>query len=671
MGRFNHAQNGFDAGELSPKLWARTDLELYKKGARTLKNFYVNPEGTAMRRPGSKYVKATQGAGVARLIPFIYSQTETYCVELVNGAIRVIRTSDETVITPTAGANYTYFSTAQIKEVQFFQSADTLYLLHPEVQPQLLVRTAANTFAYQSYNNDTVGGAGEYASVPYRAINATAITLSVSTATVGTGRTLTASASFFNANHVGAFFRVPISGTTGYCRVTAYTSATQVTVSVLSAFFDTSAVTTWYESAWSAYRGFPRTGCFFDDRQLLAGTSYDPDSIWFSETADYDKFERPLSGTTAASAFEIPLNSRQVNQIQWILPHRVLVVGTLGSEWRIIRSDPANAISATNYDAIPQTEHGSQYVQAQSANGAALFVSKDGVNIREFLFNFESDAYTAENLSVGADHLVSYKINEMAWQSRYGILWCIDNFSLLGLTRDRSQKVRAWHQHVMGGSLTGSTNPRVHSIAVVPYDTGSVVYDELWLVVSRTINASTVHYIERITFEVGYYADSYKVISGSSATLTSLNHLEGQTVKTLVDGAMTADEVVSGNQITVDDTPTATAVVGLNNTPLLRTLRPDPPSAIGSSQGSILNVDRVVARFYATQYAKVGSVEGTYELVDFVPTLMDTAPPLFSGDKEIPFTQTPDIDMSVYVTSDQPLALNVAGLFYRGQVSDA
>lgn len=668
MGRFNHAQNGFDAGELSPKLHARTDLELYKRGARTLKNFYVNPEGVAMRRPGSKYVKATQGAGAARLIPFVYSQTESYVVELVNGAIRVIRTSDETVITPSEGAAFSYYTAAQAKEVQFTQSADTLFMVHPDVEPQKLRRTAANAFTLESIRSG-ISSSTVYLVPPLRAVtqDGSGITMT-SSVTTGTG-TLTASAAFFNAGHVGAYFRLNTHD--GWCVVTGFTSSTLVNITVLEDFAATTADSVWYESSWSTYRGWPRTVCFFDDRLVYGGNSDEPDTIWFSKTGVYNQHHRVLSGASASDAFAITLNSRQVNQVQWLMPQRVLNVGTLGAEWRIIRSDPAAAISATNWDAMPQTEHGSQYVQAQSANGAALFVSKDGVNIREFLFNFETDAYVAENLSVGADHLVTYKINETAWQSRYAILWCIDNFSLIGLTRDRSQKVRAWHQHVLGGSLTGSTNPRVHSIAIVPYDTGSVVYEELWVVVSRTINSSTVHYIERMTFELGYYADSYKVISGTSATLTGLNHLEGQTVKTLVDGAMTADETVSGNQITVDDTPTTTAVVGLNNTPLLRTLRPDPPTAIGSSQGSILNVDRLVARFYNTQYAKAGSSESGVELVDFIPSAMDTAPPQFSGDKEIPFTQTPDIDMSVYVTSDQPLALNVAGLFYRGQVSDA
>lgn len=668
MGRFNHAQNGFDAGELSPKLHARTDLELYKRGARTLKNFYVNPEGVAMRRPGSKYVKATQGAGAARLIPFVYSQTESYVVELVNGAIRVIRTSDETVITPSEGAAFSYYTAAQAKEVQFTQSADTLFMVHPDVEPQKLRRTAANAFTLESIRSG-ISSSTVYLVPPLRAVtqDGSGITMT-SSVTTGTG-TLTASAAFFNAGHVGAYFRLNTHD--GWCVVTGFTSSTLVNITVLEDFAATTADSVWYESSWSTYRGWPRTVCFFDDRLVYGGNSDEPDTIWFSKTGVYNQHHRVLSGASASDAFAITLNSRQVNQVQWLMPQRVLNVGTLGAEWRIIRSDPAAAISATNWDAMPQTEHGSQYVQAQSANGAALFVSKDGVNIREFLFNFETDAYVAENLSVGADHLVTYKINETAWQSRYAILWCIDNFSLIGLTRDRSQKVRAWHQHVLGGSLTGSTNPRVHSIAIVPYDTGSVVYEELWVVVSRTINSSTAHYIERMTFELGYYADSYKVISGTSATLTGLNHLEGQTVKTLVDGAMTADETVSGNQITVDDTPTTTAVVGLNNTPLLRTLRPDPPTAIGSSQGSILNVDRLVARFYNTQYAKAGSSESGVELVDFIPSAMDTAPPQFSGDKEIPFTQTPDIDMSVYVTSDQPLALNVAGLFYRGQVSDA
>lgn len=46
----------FNAGELSPKIDARADIEKYPSGCRTLENMIPTIYGDAERRPGTEFI---------------------------------------------------------------------------------------------------------------------------------------------------------------------------------------------------------------------------------------------------------------------------------------------------------------------------------------------------------------------------------------------------------------------------------------------------------------------------------------------------------------------------------------------------------------------------------------------------------------------------------------
>lgn len=77
-------QTSFSAGELDPKLWGRTDIEVFGKGLRRCRNFFVSPQGALVSRPGTIFLGETKGAGTTkavRLVPFVYSDAQTYVLE--------------------------------------------------------------------------------------------------------------------------------------------------------------------------------------------------------------------------------------------------------------------------------------------------------------------------------------------------------------------------------------------------------------------------------------------------------------------------------------------------------------------------------------------------------------------------------------------------------------
>jgi hypothetical protein len=66
MGRVNTAQTNFTAGEISPRLLGRTDVDRYANAAEELTNAYPVVHGGAKRRGGTLFVGADQGQRRAR-----------------------------------------------------------------------------------------------------------------------------------------------------------------------------------------------------------------------------------------------------------------------------------------------------------------------------------------------------------------------------------------------------------------------------------------------------------------------------------------------------------------------------------------------------------------------------------------------------------------------------
>lgn len=123
-------QTSFAAGELSPYLYGRTDLELFGHGARKLSNFFVNRQGNAVSRPGTKYV-ASVLAGAA-LAPYL-GGTGAYLLVFSAFELRV-RDSDGASL----AAHVTPYAASEVAEIQYAQAGDVMILTHAKHPPYTL-----------------------------------------------------------------------------------------------------------------------------------------------------------------------------------------------------------------------------------------------------------------------------------------------------------------------------------------------------------------------------------------------------------------------------------------------------------------------------------------------------------------------------------------------------
>lgn len=277
MPEATHLQTNFTAGEISPRMLGRTDLDKYPNALAYQSNFLTQPQGGIVRRPGTVYAATTRNAdpaawsatttystgnlvvyngttyscaasstgnvppnltywtplgSIARLVPFQFSTVQSYQIEFGDGYCRFYRSSAQLEISPaaaynggtayvptnlvsSAGVNYyciaattgnappnpTYwyplagnvyeipspYAAADLPNLKWTQSADILFICHPNYQPYELRRQGDVQwqFVLHPCNNG-----------PYIDVNATAIALTPS----GEGGSVTITAGYLPWN---------------------------------------------------------------------------------------------------------------------------------------------------------------------------------------------------------------------------------------------------------------------------------------------------------------------------------------------------------------------------------------------------------------------------------------------------------------------------------------
>ena len=216
----------------------------------------------------------------------------------------------------------------------------------------------------------------------------------------------------------------------------------------------------------------------------------------------------------------------------------------------------------------------------------------------------------------------------------------------------------------------------VEDIAVIPATSSGE--DEVWMVVKRTINGVTRRYVEfmEASFDTAesstktnaFFVDSGLSYSGAaSATVSGLDHLEGETVSILGNGNVYADQVIASGGISGLSPTVTAAAVGLASVAKVKTLRPEAGADDGAAQSKTKRVFEMSARFIATLGAKVGPDADNLDSIQFRggSDPMDSSPPLFSGDKTLKFRGGWDKKGQMVIQQDQPLPMHLTAIVTR------
>lgn len=372
--------------------------------------------------------------------------------------------------------------------VQFCQANDVMFLTHPDYQPQTIYLTTGPATPASSPWDYTLTGLSLCQSRPYLNQNSTAATMAVSWTTgqniVGGVGTLTSSVNFFDKLHGprnsmcspgmpspindGAFFALSVgagSAMSGnntdngilFCQVLSVTSATQCIVAfvngVPSNYSKGSAQTQWWESAWSNFRGWPRSCAIFQERLAMASTIHQPNAIWFTAVSSYgapvgnsaqiySKFtalgdgpnqgykngttgtlangqaystpanwvyypvdnsqgDGQSSGPLGSQPFRISLATTSLDAIQYLSPDQQLFIGTGTQEW--ICAVENGSFDVANSSCTIQSHYGSDSVQAIRIGYELMFVLSNKSEVRAYQYNYFDQSFFGEPVQLFFD----------------------------------------------------------------------------------------------------------------------------------------------------------------------------------------------------------------------------------------------------------------------------
>ncbi len=634
----------------------------------------------------------------------------------------------------------TEYTSAQLSELQFAQSADVMYIVHPLHEPTKLTRTGHTSWSITDV---------DFEKGPYLDKNTTTTTLDPSAHTVGTGRTVVASSTTgvnggdgFQSTDVGRLLRFR----SGHAKITAVADTLNFTIEILVDLGSATASDDWQLGAYSNTTGFPRAVSFFEQRLIFAGSTSYPQTIWGSQSGIYENFDE--GSAEAADAFIYTIAANKVNAIRWLAPSKDLIVGTAGSEFKVSRPT-GEPLQPDNINIQQQTTYGVYPLRPIQIGNLILFVQRQQRKVRQFYYRFEDDAYTAPDMTILAEHITDTGIKEVDYaQEPDAIYWAVRNDGvLLGMTFNREEDVVAWHRHEFGGEIkyifngasavttntddsnnNGYITISSHGFSTgdkVTYKTGGgtaidgledskeyYVYardantielaltykqaidrtviqladgsgashsiasiaktmsvasipeggeDQVWCIVKRRINGNIVQYVEYLDKTINTDSTLVGVVNGDSSSLTSLDHLEGESSTILIGDAIYPKQTVTSGAITISmpsTTSTKTVEVGLGYTSTLKTLRVEAGGQTGTSQGRKKRYNEVMVRLLNTVGATINGDQLPFRTSS---TPMGQNIPEFTGDKRVTNLGW-DRDGQITVEQTQPLPMTILGI---------
>jgi len=557
----------------------------------------------------------------------------------------------------------TPYATADLSKLRFTQQADIMYIDCAGYAPRKLSRFGHTNWTIAEYVYD------QYTWPAFLDLNTTATTITPS-ATTGS-ITLTASASLFVAGHVDTYMRIVHSTTQGYVKITAYTDATHVTASVIATLGGTGATDDWAECAWSGLKGYPEDCKFYENRLYHIATTTNPLAVWGSVIDEYENYQREtgtdLTNTDEDSVFFVA-NAAQVDKLLWIYPTATLNLGSAGGPFTMSNSSATEVISATNPPTTKQqNENGSANIVPVRIGSYVYYVERSGKVLGQFAYSLDQDAYITDNVTYLSDHILDGGVKEMAlMRYPYNILWAVLNDGTIAtLTREQKNEVKGWTRQSWVGD--------VENVAVIP----NGEEDQVWFVINRTIDGVARRYVEYLS-AIGFddVEDAFFVQSGltydgvATTTISGLDHLEGETVQVLVDGATHPDRVVTDGAITlVSEAQKVHAGLGYDAT--IETLDIEAGAAMGTAQAR----PKLLGRCSVRLKDSVGCLVGTVDKQDVIPFRssddnMDEALPMFSGDREVVFPQGWTKEKCIVIKQSLPLPMHCLAIYPKITVSD-
>ncbi|WP_416899627.1 MAG: hypothetical protein ACMVY4_07960 [Minwuia sp.] len=530
-------QFSFTNGMLDPSLDARQDLKAYYAGARDLTNMLGLAQGGVETRGGLRHVAEIlppEGEPNIRLARFAFSFETTYLVAFSHQKVQIFAGD------ALAGLVAEGYDSAELPDLAWTQSLDTMILVHPDHAPKRLVR---------------LGGGASWAVEDLPLTNAPTFAFGAPTAgsatpdgTSGNIAIITSeSADFgdvsFDPGDPGWWIRI----NDGLVRLTERTGATTLRGDVIHELDGTDAAEPglWSveEDAWSDQRGWPRSAHLFQGRLYFGGTATRPQTVWGSRAGQFFDFGFTADGFDD-EAVEMTLDNDQVASVEQLFAANEFFAFTSGG----VFANGETPVTPENFFLERHSELPAARLRPVEIDGAVAFVRRgdDGARAtcNELIFDEVQQQFVAQDLGLLAGGLIDGPVEMAARLGRSSdaanhLFLVNQDGSVAVLNTRRAQKIAGWTR------IVPAAGGKVRSIATVGAD--------VWCLVEREIGGQARCLIEKL--DDACRLDSAVAATPVGATPTAqwsgLDLLEGETVRLCGDGMDLGEAVVSGGAVAV------------------------------------------------------------------------------------------------------------------------
>ncbi len=225
----------------------------------------------------------------------------------------------------------------------------------------------------------------------------------------------------------------------------------------------TNAAVAWQLGAYSETTGYPAVGAYYQGRVWLGGAVKNRfDACVSNDFAvnGYINFAPTgKDGTVADNAgISGTLNAKEIENFLWMLPdEQGVLAGTQGGEWIIASSSAGEPITPTSILTREMTHYGSLNTPAIKVGRATIFAHRDTRKVYEYVANYFTQKFVAENLSLKAKHLTKGKVAEIAYMRELTpVIWVrLEDGGLIGCTYKHDDPIKpidfaGWHSHELG-----------------------------------------------------------------------------------------------------------------------------------------------------------------------------------------------------------------------------
>jgi len=625
----------------------------------------------------------------------------TLCVRLKDSTDPDSKADGYVYTTYSLPTPYTY---AQLADLQWRQSADTIFFAHPDVVPMKLVRYGHTQWEWSTvtFSNDVpaptlktaawhdarddelpeaeqpytvhykvsaVTDAGDE-SMPSAAKDCSVIFPWPAGSYVAVRWRAVPNAAYYNIykslHGTGAYGWIGMSTTTQF-------DDDYITPDTTHGPLDAST-----GSVFGTAGDYPRTLELYQQRLFYAGTANNPQTLWSSRTGTLTNFSTSIP-LNDADAIEVTLAQKRQNDIRHLVALDRLVALTSGEEWLVEPGSNSDALTPTSIQFRVQSFFGSATVPPLVIHNGLVYLERYGHQVRDLVYDVEKEAFKTGSLCLLAAHLLQDNaVVDWCFQEHPdNIVWAVrDDGTLLSFTYLAEQDVYAWAKHTLGGTAV------VESCCAIPGDD----YDEVYFLVNRAGTRTIELLTDRVSDDS--IADAFFVDCGLShgigtdlsscptcaaaghwtahTSFQGLTHLEGKAVAVLADGVVVTGKTVASGMITL--TTAATKVhVGLAYTADAETLTINAPdSHSGSEAGSPARIPVVILRLQSTRGLQVGPDSARLQEMPN-PTAATT---LYTGDQKVVIPAAWGRNGHLLMRQSYPLPATVLALMPEVEAGD-